>query len=88
MLAGAILPGILSWKADDLFSSGASDSARSVEHLCELGRWAIMIVLGVNGNELRERRLLARGSILLGNIAARSVEEALSSYGRKEGGQE
>src|ERR1035441_8573641 len=69
VLGGVIVVMLLSWKADELFTMG-DKSARSLDQLCESARWIIMVLLGVNGNELRERNLLQRGYILRGVVAA------------------
>ena len=53
-----------------------------MDHICESARWVIMVLLGVNGNELREKNLLQRGYILRGVVAAHSPSEALASNQR------
>ena len=79
VLGGVMVVAFLSWKADDLFAMG-DKSARSLDHVCESARWVIMVLLGVNGNELRERALCQRGYILRGVVAALSPSEALASH--------
>ena len=81
VLGGVIVVVLLSWKADELFAMG-DKSARSLDHVCESARWVIMVLLGVNGNELREKNLLQRGYILRGVVAAHSPSEALASHQR------
>ena len=83
VLGGVIVVMLLSWKADELFTMG-DKSARSLDQLCESARWIIMVLLGVNGNELRERNLLQRGYILRGVVAALSPSEALASHQGQE----
>ena len=77
LIGGAFL-GFVSWYAGDLSAAG-KETARSVEHLTDLAGWAIAVVLAVNGNELRERRLTRLGHVLLAEVAAESCSEALSS---------
>jgi hypothetical protein len=43
-----------------------------------------MVVLGVNGNELRERNLLARGYVFRGVLAAESPGEALAQQHKQQ----
>jgi hypothetical protein len=73
----AVLLAFLSSRVDELFSLG-DKTARSMDHLCQLGEWIIMTVLGVNGNEWREKNLVARGYVLRGALAAESIGEALA----------
>lgn len=77
LLAVGILSGFLSHKVDELFAMG-DKSARSMDHLWHLAQWVLMVVLGVNGNELRERNLKARGYELRGAVAANTAAEALA----------
>jgi hypothetical protein len=81
VLGGVIVVVLLSLKVDDLFAMG-DKSARSLDHVCESARWVIMVLLGVNGNELREKNLFQRGYILRGVLAALSPSEALASHER------
>ncbi len=78
ILIGVGLIAFMSWRADELFAMG-DKGARSFDHLCESARWIIMVLLGVNGNELRERNLLAGGYELRGVVAAQSPQEALAA---------
>jgi hypothetical protein len=84
LLAAAIVLGILSQKVDELFVM-RDKSARSADHLCHLGQWVLIAVMGVNGNELRERNLLARGYEFRGMVAAESPDAALASYREQPG---
>jgi hypothetical protein len=81
VLGGVIVVVLLSGKADELFAMG-DKTARSLDRLCESARWVIMILLGVNGNELRGKNLLQRGYVLRGVVAALSPSEALASHQR------
>jgi len=78
LLGAVILLGFISYKVDELFEMG-DHSARSAESLCHLAQWALMVVLGVNGNELRQRSLKARGYALRGTVAADTPEGALAA---------
>ncbi len=77
LVAAGVLLGFLSLKVDELFAMGDSN-ARSADHLCHLAQWVLIVILGVNGNELREKDLLARGYELRGILAAPTPREALT----------
>jgi len=83
LLAAGIALAMLSQKVDDVFALG-DKNARGLDYLSHLASWVIIVVLGVNGNELRERNLLARGYRLLGALAALSPKEALASHKEQE----
>ncbi len=78
LLGAAILLGFISNKVDELFAMG-DRSARSTEFLCHLAQWALMVVMGVNGNELRQRSLTARGYSVRGTVAADTPQGALAA---------
>jgi hypothetical protein len=81
VLGCVIVVGLMSWKADELFGMGDT-SARALDRLCESARWIITVLIGVNGNEWRERNLLQRGYIFRGVVTADSPSEALASHKR------
>ena len=79
LLAAGIMLSILSEKVDELFAMG-DKGARGVDNLCHLARVGLIVVLGIYGNELRERNLSARVYRLQGRLEATSPEEALSVH--------
>jgi len=74
---------ILSQKVDELIALG-DRGARSWEHLSNLSRWVMLVILGVNGNDWRERNLLARGYTVQTILPANSAQEALATHGLQE----
>ena len=83
LLAAGIVLAMLSRKADELFALG-DKNARGFDYLSHLATWVLIGVLGVNGNELRERNLLARGYRLRGVLGASSPNAALVSHKEQE----
>jgi len=78
LLAAGFVLALLSTEADELFASG-DRSARGADYLSHLCGWILIVVLGINGNELRERHLRARGYQLRGVRRASSSEDALAA---------
>jgi hypothetical protein len=74
---------MFSLEVDELFKLG-DKKARDLDYLSHLANWVIIVALGVNGNELREKNLLARGYWLRGVSAGSSPNEALASHKEQE----
>ena len=79
LLGAGILLGLISTKVDELFKLG-DKTARDMNDLYHAAKWILIVIMGVNGNELREKTLLARGYKFRCTLAADSPAEALASY--------
>jgi hypothetical protein len=69
----------MSTKVDELFRLG-DKTARDMDHLYHAAEWVLIVIIAVNGNELREKNLLARGYEFRCTLAADSPAEALGIY--------
>jgi hypothetical protein len=70
---------LMSTKVDGSFALG-DKTARDMDHLYHVAEWILIVIMGVNGNELREKNLLARGYEFGCTLAADSPAEALTLY--------